>query len=243
MAETPKALAEGAEVVVTMLADDAASDAVHDGPDGLLAAEGGARILLEMGTMSPGHLAALRDRAGGRVVIDAPVSGATKAAEEATLMIMVGADEATVEPVRPLLAAMGGPVIHLGRPGAGAVMKLAVNALLHGLNQTLAEALAVAEGAGIEAAAAFDAIEASVACAPMLSCRRPLYLDEAAHAVTFTVALARKDMDVMIGLARSQGRPAPQLTLTRDLLRDAEAKGYGARDMAAMRAYVREALA
>ncbi len=242
VAGTPRALAEGAEVVVTMLADDAASDAVHDGPDGLLAAEGGARVLLEMGTMSPAHLAALRDRAGGRLVIDAPVSGATKAAEEATLMIMVGADEATAEPVRPLLVAMGGPVIHLGRPGAGAVMKLAVNALLHGLNQTLAEALAIAEGAGIEAAAAFDAIEASVACAPMLRYRRPLYLDEAAHAVTFTVALARKDMDVMIDLARSQGRPAPQLTLTRDLLRDAEARGYGARDMAAMRAYVREVL-
>lgn len=242
VAETPKALAEDAEVVVTMLSDDAASDAVHDGPDGLLAAEGGARILLEMGTMSPAHLSALRERAGGRLVIDAPVSGATEAAEEATLMIMVGADEAAAEPVCPLLAAMGGPVVHLGRPGAGAVMKLAVNALLHGLNQTLAEALAIAEGAGIGAEAAFDVIEASVACAPMLSYRRPLYLDEAAHAVTFTVALARKDMDAMIDLARSQGRPAPQLTLTRDLLRDAEAKGYGARDMAAMRAYVREAL-
>lgn len=85
---------------------------------------------------------------------------------------------------------MGKETLCLGHAGGGAVMKLAVNSLIHGINQTLAEAMTLAEAAGIEPEAAFDVIEASAACAPMLKYRRPLYLEESAHEVTFTVALA-----------------------------------------------------
>jgi hypothetical protein len=90
-------------------------------------------------------------------------------------------------------------------------MKLAVNSLIHGINQTLSEAMTLAEAAGIGPETAFDVIEASPACAPMLTYRRPLYLDEAAHDVTFTVALARKDMEVTAALARGLGCSFQQL--------------------------------
>ncbi len=237
----PRALAEGAEVVVTMLADDAASQAVHLGPDGLFAAPG-ARVFLEMGTLSPGHVAELvRAAPEGAKVIDAPVSGATAAAARAQLLIMAGCSEHTADPLRPLLDAMGRKTICLGAPGAGATMKLAVNALIHGLNQTLAEALTLAEAAGIAPEAAFDVIENSAAAAPMLSYRRPLYLDEAAHEVTFTVSLARKDMEVTAELARELGTAMPQAKTTLDQLRRAEDAGYGGRDMASMLGFMREA--
>lgn len=238
-AETPRALSEAADVVVTMLADDGSSDAVHLGSDGLFA--GGARIFVEMGTMSPAHLRALRCAApSGVQVIDAPVSGATQAANSAQLMIMAGCRPEVAAPLLPLFDAMGKQTICLGAPGAGAVMKLSVNALIHGINQTLAEAMTLAEAAGIAPELAFDVIEASAACAPMLRYRRPLYLDEAANDVTFTVALARKDMEVTADLARQLGTSMPQGLATLAQLKRAESEGFGHRDMAAMLAFARK---
>ena len=238
--DTPRAVAAGAEAVVTMLSDDPSSEAVHDGPDGLFAA-GGPRVLLEMGTMSPGHIRALAARApDGVSIIDAPVSGATQAALDAQLLIMAGCTEEQAAPLRRLLDAMGRKTICLGEVGAGAVMKLAVNSLIHGLNQTLAEAVTLAEAAGIPRAAAFDVIGASAAAAPMIGYRRPLYLDEASHDVTFTVALAKKDMRVTAELADALGTAMPQGRVTLDILEEAERAGFGARDMASILSYMGE---
>ena len=233
VAETPRTLANGCEIVVTMLADDAASDAVHRGPEGLYA--GSAATILEMGTLSPAHLADLvADAPAGCTVIDVPVSGATQAAVDAQLLLMTGCTEDEAAPLRPVLDALGRQTICLDARGAGAVMKLAVNSLIHGLNQTLAEALTLAQAAGIEPAQAFEVIETSAAAAPMLAYRKPLYLDEAGHDVTFTVALARKDMEVTAALAERLGTAMPQGRVTLDALKRAEAAGFGARDMAAM---------
>jgi 3-hydroxyisobutyrate dehydrogenase len=238
VADSPRALAQASDVVVTMLADDASSEDVHSGPDGLFA--GGAGWLVEMGTMSPAHLRTLAAAApAGCNVIDAPVSGATQAAADAQLVIMAGCSADEAAPVAPLFAAMGKQTLWLERAGAGAVMKLAVNSLIHGINQTLAEAMTLAEAAGVAPETAFDVIEASAACAPMLKYRRPLYLDEAAHDVTFTVALARKDMEVTAALAAQLGCAMPQGHVTLARLKRAEAEGYGPRDMAAMLAYMR----
>jgi len=241
MAETPRELAEKSEIVLTMLADDAASNAVHRGADGLFAAAGGAAVIVEMGTMSPDHIAELRAQSPEAVTLfDAPVSGSTQAASDGRLMIMAGADETLARPAMPLFAAMGTKTICLSKPGAGAVMKLAVNMLIHGLNQTVSEALSLAEAAGIAADKAFDAIEASAAAAPMLGYRRPLYLDEASHAVTFTVDLAKKDMTVTADLAGALGVAVPQAMLNLEKLREASAEGYGARDMASILNYMRK---
>jgi 3-hydroxyisobutyrate dehydrogenase len=100
--------------------------------------------------------------------------------------------------------------------------------------------MVLAEASGIAPEAAFDVIENSAAAAPMLSYRRPLYLDETAHEVTFTVALARKDMEVTVALAERLGTPMPQGRVTLDALRRADAHGYGARDMAAMLEFTRK---
>lgn len=239
VAATPRNLAQRSDVVVTMLADDASSDSVHFGPDGLFA-DIGSRHLIEMGTMSPDHMKALDEAApDGTTVIDAPVSGATQAAEDAQLLIMTGCTPEDAKPVMPVFDALGKQTICLGSVGAGATMKLAVNALIHGLNQTLSEALTLTDAAGIATQTAFDVIENSAAAAPMLSYRRPFYLDQAAQDVTFTVSLARKDMEVTCDLADTLGVAMPQGLETLAQLRDAERRGYGARDMAAMLGYMR----
>lgn len=240
LAATPAELMAGNDVVITMLADDHASDHVHLGPDGLFSQEG-AQTVIEMGTMSPDHIQALLAAAPPNVrVFDAPVSGATQAAQDATLLIMAGCRASDATAVAPLFDAMGRAVIYLDKPGAGSVMKLAVNSLIHGINQTLAEAMTLAEAAGIPSTQAFDVIEASAACAPMLKYRRALYLDEANADVAFTVALARKDMELAAALAQHYGIAMPQGTATLQKLLEAEAAGYGARDMAAMLAFMRK---
>ena len=237
-APTPRALSDAADVVITMLADDPSSEAVHFGPDGLFV--GAAHSYVEMGTMSPDHIHHLaQDAPEGTRVIDAPVSGATQAAADAQLVIMAGCTPEAAAPLGPLFDAIGKETLCLGQTGSGAVMKLAVNALIHGVNQTLAEAMTLAEAAGIAPEAAFDVIEASAACAPMLKYRRPLYLNEGAHDVTFTVALARKDMEVTADLARQLGTAMPQGLSTLDILKQAEAEGFATRDMASILTYMR----
>lgn len=240
IADTPRDVSNACDVVITMLADDAASDRVHSGRDGLFLGRR-TKTYVEMGTMSPDHIQSLGATAPkGAQVIDAPVSGSTQAAQDGKLMIMAGCSPETAAPIQPLFSAMGGQTICLGAIGAGAIMKLAVNSLIHGLNQTMAEAMTLAETAGVAPDAAFDVIEASAACAPMLKYRRPLYLDEAAHDVTFTVALARKDMEMTIALAKSLGVKLPQGLETLHQLHAAEAAGFANRDMASILNYMRK---
>lgn len=237
---TPRNLADQVNIVVTMLADDAASEIVHNGPEGLFYGQS-ATHYIEMGTMSPEHVARLAGTAPkGVTVIDAPVSGATQAAQDAQLLIMAGCTEEDAVHIMPLLIAMSQRVICLDHSGAGTVMKLAVNSMIHGINQTLAEAMTLAEAAGIAPERAFDVIEASAACAPMLKYRRPLYLDEAAHDVTFTVALAQKDMRVTAELARAVGVAIPQGEATLSVLSKAAQDGFADRDMAAILNYMRK---
>ncbi|MFT5797765.1 MAG: 3-hydroxyisobutyrate dehydrogenase-like beta-hydroxyacid dehydrogenase [Candidatus Azotimanducaceae bacterium] len=237
--QTPADLMARAGIVVTMLADDAASYQVHLGKDGLFAVAGAATVI-EMGTMSPDHIAVLVAHAPeGTQIIDAPVSGAAQAAEDADLLIMAGCIDEDAD-LAALFDVMGRQTIYLGRSGAGAVMKLVVNSLIHGINQTLAEAMTLAEASSISSEVAFDVIEASAACAPMLKYRRPLYLNEADHDVIFTVALARKDMEVTAGLADRLGTAMPQGRTTLAKLIEAEKAGYGARDMASMLDYMRK---
>ncbi len=236
----PVDLANSCEIVVTMLADDASSSNVHFGAHGLFAGHQ-VKTFVEMGTMSCDHILALAASTPACArVVDAPVSGATQAAEAGDLMIMVGASDAQAHSFAPILDAMGSRIMYLGKTGDGAVMKLSVNALIHGINQTFSEAMSVAQAAGIAPNKAYDVIQASAACPPMLNYRRPLYLDETAHEVTFTVSLARKDMAVMTGLAREFGIKTPQCDVTLQQLQAAETRGYGARDMAAMLAYAQE---
>ncbi|MCL7940554.1 NAD(P)-binding domain-containing protein [Halomonas sp. ATCH28] len=145
-----------------------------------------------MGTISPDHLETLREKAAGHRVIDAPVSGTNQAATEGTLLIMAGATSDEVAALSPVFEPLSGDVIPLNNPGAGCVMKLSVNMLIHGINQCLAESMALASSAGIKAEDAFRVIESSAAAAPSLRYRKNLYLDECNDPVSFTVALAKK---------------------------------------------------
>lgn len=244
IANSPMELAERSELVFSMLADDQAVDEIYLGDAGFLRAAGGASVFVEMGTISVPQILKVHkalEHVGHRFV-DAPVSGSTKAAGEAQLLIMAGARADYAPELPPLLDKLGKKTVWLESAGAGATMKLAVNMLVHGLNQTLSEALTLTSAAGIDPETAYEVVENSAAAAPVMSYRKGLYLDEAAHNVSFTVALARKDVGLAIDLAKSLNILMPQAELNHSILHAAGEAGYDTRDMASIRSFVEKGL-
>jgi 3-hydroxyisobutyrate dehydrogenase/2-hydroxy-3-oxopropionate reductase len=168
--------------------------------------------------------------ARGGTMVDAPVSGATAAAESASLLVMVGAAPDVYERVAPVLELVGNPV-NVGPSGAAAVLKLAVNSVLYGLNQAVGEAVALAERAGVAPETTLDVLARGAAGAPMLTYRREQYLHPDQAPVTFTVDLALKDLTLAMEQARRTGAPIGQLERTRELMEDLVERGFGSEDM------------
>lgn len=235
VAASPAEAAAGADVVVSMVADDAAAERVHLGPDGTLAADPAPSVVVESGTVAPRTVERIAAAAAARGIgfVDAPVSGSVDAATNASLVLLVGGAENVVARARPALDALGRSVVHLGGPGRGALAKLLVNGVLFSLNQAVAEAMALADAGGLDVPAFYGALADSAAGAPMLGYRRAQYLDPDAP-LTFTVELAAKDMDLLAAEAQRAGTPAAQARLVLDELRAAIDDGHGGDDMAAL---------
>ena len=241
VAGTPREAAARAPVVITMVADEAALLAVHQGDDGVLAGLRDGGIAIDMGTTGPagiGRLAPLVEEAGG-VLVDAPVSGSTDAAAAAGLTIMVGGPDAAVEAARPFLAAMGETIYHLGDAGAGAVCKLAVNNIIYALGNAVSESLVVAERAGLDRAQVYEVFENSAVAAPMIHYRHDAFLAPQDTPAAFAMTLAHKDLRLLTDLAREVGVPVEQATANQSLIGRAVAAGLGDNDMADVAVYLR----
>jgi 3-hydroxyisobutyrate dehydrogenase/2-hydroxy-3-oxopropionate reductase len=144
---------------------------------------------------------------------------------------MVGATNDLYRRVEPILDAVGNPV-HVGPVGSAAVLKLAVNSVLYGLNQAVAEAVALAERSGVAPDIALDVMAKGAAGAPMLTYRREQYLHPDQAPISFTVDLARKDLTLALEHARRTGAPTDQLERTMELMETLIERGFGAQDMA-----------
>ena len=143
---------------------------------------------------------------------------------------MVGGSEEQFEKVRPVLEVIGNPLL-VGPAGSAATLKLTVNSILYGLNQALAEGVVLAEAAGVSPEIALDVLARSAAGAPMVSYRKPQYLDPDGSPVTFTLDLARKDIALALDQARTAGIAMPQLERILETVEALIAKGEGERDL------------
>jgi len=150
--DTPREVAEAADVVFSMVADDAALAAVASGPDGILAGLQPGALYVEMSTVSPGASRELsrRVRSAGATMVDAPVSGGVPAAEAGTLAIMVGGTEAGYRAAEALLLRLGSTVTHVGGNGQGLLLDLAINV------STAAQLVAFHEGVMLAAHGGID---------------------------------------------------------------------------------------
>jgi 3-hydroxyisobutyrate dehydrogenase-like beta-hydroxyacid dehydrogenase len=240
-AATPAEAVRGREVVITMLADDDALWGVYDGPDGAAAALEPGATAVDMSTVAPTTIARVAELLArrGNALVDAPVSGSTPAATAATLTIMAAGDEAAVEAVRPVLAALGDPVLHLGPSGSGSAMKLAVNTVVHGLNQALSEALVLAERAGIDRATAYRVFTESAIAAPYVGYKRAAFVEPGSVPVGFAASLAAKDLRLAAALADEVGARLPQARTTLAVLDEVGAAGLGDRDESVVAEHLR----
>ena len=232
---TPREVAAAAEVVISMVTDDSALEAITTGPDGIVAGLSPSTVYVDMSSVSP-HASgqtAERVRATGAHMVDAPVSGSVPQAEQGTLAIMVGGDETTFRRVEPLLRHLGQSVTHVGGNGAGALLKLAVNISLAVQTLAFSEGLLVAERGGIDPRLAAQVMAGSPIGSPMLKTRVPLLLDLPDQA-WFPIRLMHKDIRLALEEARRMGVALPSATAAAGVLDSAGKLGYGERDIAGL---------
>jgi len=223
--------AAGADMLVLMVVNADQAEAVLFAGKALDALAPKASVVL-MATCAPARVASIAKRVEetGRSFIDAPVSGGVVGAEAGTLTIMTAAKSDVFAAARPVLATMGSNLYHLGEEaGQGAAMKV-VNQLLCGVNITAAaEALALAERAGIDPKLALEILSGSAASSWMLKNRGPRMVEDT-DVVTSAVDIFVKDLGLVLDAGHSAKMGLPLAALCHQLYLAASGMGLGAKD-------------
>jgi 3-hydroxyisobutyrate dehydrogenase-like beta-hydroxyacid dehydrogenase len=233
---TAREAAAAADIVLVSLADDHAVSRTYAGPDGLAAGLGAGAVVVETSTVDPEtvrRVSRLVEERGG-TLLDAPVSGSVPVVERGELTFMVGGDGSALERVRPVLDLLGKQVFHVGGQGAGCVVKLATNLVVHGLNQALSEALALAERAGVGRATTYEVFAASAVAAPFVHYKRPAFERPDETPVAFTLDLVAKDLDLIERLGQRVGAALRQTDTNAEVVRAAISAGLGQHDLSAL---------
>lgn len=230
--DQPEDAVRGCDVVLSILADGTATQAVLLDP-AVLDALTPDCVVVDHATSGPdaartlaGHLAERHIR-----FLDAPVSGSIPAVQAGTLLVMASGAAHDVELAMPVLKSLARNVVRVGDAGAGQVMKLAVNLVLHDLNAAMAEALQLAEAADIAREDAYTVFQESVVGAPYVQYKRAAFLDPGTP-VAMSLSLVEKDLGLVTAQARALGRPAPVTEAVLQAVHEAVQSGLGAHDMA-----------
>ncbi|HTW25819.1 MAG TPA: NAD(P)-dependent oxidoreductase [Acetobacteraceae bacterium] len=232
-AESIPVLAARSDVVVTMVTDAAASEAVICGANGVLDGARPGTTIIDMGSIAPEMSRAIASRARQRDVamLDAPVTGNPKVAEAGKLGIMVGGEAEILERVRPVLAALSAVIVHAGPSGMGSTLKLVNNLILGVAIEAVAEALLLARKAGIDPDCVRQITSVGGARTGAMETRgaRMIAGDFSPH---FSTDNMHKDLSTALRLADSVGAAAPAAAAALEMLRAARAQGKGERDSA-----------
>jgi 2-hydroxy-3-oxopropionate reductase len=239
--DTPRAVAEHAEVVITMLPDSPQVTEVVAGQDGLLAGLASGALIVDMSTISPVVARELEAQARERGVamLDAPVSGGDVGAQNGTLSIMVGGRAEDVERARPLLEVLGSTIVHVGGPGAGQVVKACNQLVVAQTIQAVSEALVLASKAGVEPALVLDVLSGGLAANKVMEVRRRNFLE---HDFTpgFKVDLHLKDLGIVHAAAHEYGVALPGAALVTQLMESLRLNGHGGEDHSSLLTVVEE---
>jgi 3-hydroxyisobutyrate dehydrogenase-like beta-hydroxyacid dehydrogenase len=233
--ESPRAVAERAELVISMVTNDAALDAVTKDPDGILAGLAPGSVYLDMSTVSPRTSRTLAVRVASRSadMLAAPVSGSVPAAEAGTLAIMVGGTATAFERVEPILRDLGSTVTFVGGVEQALLLKLGINISLGAQMLAFSEGVLLAERGGVDRSLALDVLTHSAIASPMLQARAPLLLELPPEA-WFDVTMMQKDLELALESGRDEGLVMPATTVTDTVLTMARSAGYEHGDIAVL---------
>ena len=225
--DDPRSLAEGSDVVITMVGYPADVEQVYLGKGGLLEGARPGAVLIDMTTSSPGLAVKIAEaaRAKGVDVLDAPVSGGDRGAREATLSIMAGGDEKVFNDMAPLFNIMGKGIVLQGGPGSGQHTKMSNQIAIASGMMGVCEAVVYAKKAGLDPDRVLSSISAGAAGSWSLSNLAPRML-KGDFAPGFFVKHLIKDMKIALEEARAMGMETPGLARTLELYEELAALGY-----------------
>jgi 3-hydroxyisobutyrate dehydrogenase-like beta-hydroxyacid dehydrogenase len=231
--ETPREVAEKADVVFSMVTDTKALAAVTRGPDGILAGLGPGKAYIDMTTGSPAGSRALAGdvEAVGARMLDAPISGAPTTVEQGKASLMVGGDAETFRRVEPVLRDIGPVATRVGDNGQALLLKIAINLSLFVQMTAFSEGLLLAEKAGIDKEVAVEAMLSSVIASPMPKYRGPFVLEQPDEA-WFDCNMMQKDMLLALEAGREYGVGMPTTAVSNELLSAARGMGIDHYDFA-----------
>ncbi len=234
-ADSPKAVAEAADVIFIMVMDHNALNAVVDGPSGLLAGLAAGKVVVDMSTVSPATSRAVAEhvKARGAAMVDCPVSGSITTLEAGKLTMMVGGDKATYDQVHPLLLDIGPKATYVGVNGQAVSMKIALNLSIGVQLLAFGESVLLAEKSGIDRKTAIEVFTNSVLASPMLQYRGPFALGLPKEA-WFDVNMMQKDTTYALEMGKALGVTLPTGAIANQFLTAARGLGLEKEDCAAV---------
>jgi 3-hydroxyisobutyrate dehydrogenase-like beta-hydroxyacid dehydrogenase len=230
------AIGRTADIVISCLPGPAQAEAVMAGPQGLLSAAKRHAVIVETGTIGPelGRTLASAARERDVFFLDAPVSGGEDGAETGSLACMVGGEQEAFARARPVLECFSNRIDYLGPSGAGAAVKLVIQAIFLTQMTAFFEGLALGERAGVPVATLLDIIAASSAHHPTIAKRYPKILANDLSP-RFEVSSAEKDLTLAAAFAAAQGVPTATLDAALEVYARAARMGFAGKDLAAIR--------
>jgi 3-hydroxyisobutyrate dehydrogenase-like beta-hydroxyacid dehydrogenase len=235
VAEDPAALARASDVVITMVVDAAQVESVLLGERGAVQGAAEGLLCVDMSTIGPiaaRRIGAALDERGVRF-LDAPVTGSSPKAEDATLTIMVGGEEPDFARAKQLFEAMGELVVHAGPLGHGQMVKVINNAVAAVNTAVVGEALLVARRAGVDLDALVQVMRAGSGGSAMLELKAGP-MREHDYATLFKLEHMLKDVRLCLEEAKAAGAGMAFAQLVEEILGEAEGRGLGERDFAAL---------
>ncbi len=230
-ADSPKEMMEACDAVITCLPSPAASAAVLEAEDGLIAGMSDGKIWMEMSTTDEAEVKRLAPKvlAAGGAPVDCPVSGGCHRADTGNISIFAGCDRATFERILPLLTKMGRRVLHTGDLGSASVLKVVTNFLATANLITCAEALVTCKAAGMDLNTAYEAIKISSGTSFVHETESQVILN-GSRDISFTMDLVKKDIGLFQAVADRAGVPLEMNPLMIKIFEDGIAK-YGEREL------------
>jgi len=236
VAATPRDAAAGCDAAIAMVRDDAASRAVWLDPEtGALASLPAGALAVECSTLTPGWVRTLAAEAAARgaLFLDGPVAGSRPQAEAGALVHLAGGGPEAVARAAPILSATGAALHHVGPVGAGAAVKLAVNAMLALQVAGLAELVGYLRSDGLDAARAAEALLATPVASPAAKGALGAIL-AGSHAPSFPLDLALKDLGYALDAAEAVDARLPAVEAVRAVFAEAGAAGLGGLNLTAV---------
>ncbi len=232
-AESPKAVTQASEVVITMVTDSAAVEEVVCGENGILEGAHPGLILIDMSSIAPemSRLIAARAKEKGVVMLDAPVTGNPKVAAEGKLGIMAAGPKEAFDACLPIFEKMGVKIIHVGENGKGTTLKLINNLIMGIAIQAVAEALVLARKVGIEPNKVMEITSVGGARTGAMETRGPRMIQRD-FTPGFSLNNMYKDLSSALKLADEVGAVLPAGSIAREIVKAAKAQGKGEKEAA-----------